>query len=1293
MKPSGIAEIQSFYKIQLNQIIEDERDFSQVEFYKNENTYSLNPEGEVIKLNLKNNYLESLSGLKSLSRSLTHLNLSGNKLKSIDELSTFTNLIFLDLSTNFIIELDSISNLENLEFLYLDNNQILELPIFQLPKIEILWLYSNNIVNINNLKFLQNLKSINLGNNQIIDISVLKGLKKLKQIYLNNNNIEDISVMDNFKDLIYLDLSENKITDILALKNIAISSDLKLGQNKIFDLTPLYFSLRDNKINFLNAFENPLRYPPFEIVQRGEGSIFSWFSMLFENVDIKIAESKRLKSNKLDIGNMGITDLSMFPELFKLNYLKELIISNEWAEYDEVNNKWLFVESENNRVKNNISNIPSELSKLKNLEKIVIGGDWKNKKGENYNKWRIDDISSVCQLSNLRFLNASNNQIKDISDILKLKNIEIIHLNNNKIIHVPNLDELKNLKEIYLSNNQIDNIDFLLRSTQIETVDLHSNGITNLIPLKELLQKSSIHLKNSSWEKKCISISKNSPNLNPPYEVLNLSKNDFLLYLKQLEYESKLNLKPYNNKEIKIVLVGNSYSGKSTFLNYLKTKRFKKGLPSTHWLVTEELENITIENVELKLRFFDFGGQDYYHDTHKMFFSSDSIYLLLWDENSNLLGKIENERDNSDEEIQVFPLEYWLDSIKIFAKKSLSESERQIEQLLDERDRRINSKVRNRRNGNWLNDLKKSNNIVSKVFDYKNILVIQNKIDIKKGFLNQQKLVNEYSNIYDFVNVSLLNKRGIKQFHECYIDILKRSLNYKRPLLTTWGIIKDNLNEVFTDVFIIDINGFKKRINDYLLIKLKEEYNKSDKEISSIIFKDDDEIILFANFLNEIGLVIFSSKNQNTNNTIVVNQNRFLKVVSKILNIAKEYKGEVDEKDLINIKFYKETIQILISHNIIFENIAKKNYVAPLFLPEKPDFLVNLLADVKTPFRRFKFDGFIPKSIILSVFSKIINIENVSNEDFYFWKNGLIFKNKNGYKVLLKFDIGLDLGFAYIDIFNFEKNSSDSFVKDVVKIINDIILNECNEYRELVTLDGKYFADCKKLIFNYESGINYIKAYSYESKNKTIKHINIYKYNKFMDDKLKKPNKKLFISYSKQDEAVVNRFIKHLSSLQSDGLIESWYCTELKAGEDWDQKIKEKLSAADIVCFMISPNFMSTPYIHKYEVKSIFSRYEKGDDVKIVPIILDFINWSRKYNFTSESGEELSWSLDKFTALPFTGKEVADFENENQAWYIVENALRVIINEDVNSEVDEDDIVRKFPPKIQEVYERIMSRK
>lgn len=1149
---------------------------------------------------------------------------------------------------------------------------------------------------VNDEGFLKELNIRNLNLNSIPEAfySGCADLKTIQVLNLRSNKIRSLgSFLRNMPSLISVDLRNNKIVDIEIFNELeARLSSIYLDDNNIFDLTPFYQKLKTEQIELLSFTNNPIVYP----VQTIKSSNDLIKAVDSNNLSIENLISKNLqeKQDSLDLGNLGITDLSWFHDLFRCTHLKRLILSNEWAEYNDSEEKWERRESKNKGPRNNLFSLSSELSKLTEIETLIVGGDWKSRFDSQNNNWRLKDISSIFKLIRLSFLNISNNRIEDISGLPNLTNLEIAHINNNNIAEVPDISILPKLREVYLSNNQIINIHFLISGVQLETVDLHSNKIDNLIPLESLLRRSKkgILVKDSSWEKRVISVSKNSPKIVPPYELLDQGNEGFFLYLKQMRYEEALKLDKYYNKEIKIILVGNSSAGKSTLLNYLKTKRFKRNIPVTHWLVTEELQNVIIDNGVFKLRFFDFGGQDYYHDTHKMFFSSDSVYLLLWDKESNRLGEIDDQRESPKKFTQVFPLEYWLDAIKIYAKKSLSESQRQMEQLLNERDRNINIKVRNRKIGNWTDDVLASSDLIGKIVDAKNTLIIQNKIDRSQGYLNQELLSKVYPGIYDFTNISLLRNKGKKYFEELYFEIIKKNPNYNRPLLATWGFIKDNLSEVFKDdEFIISIKMFKERVNTYLSVWLKNKLGKKDIQVAEILF-DDDDIILFANFLKEIGLVIYNSEQTELKDSIIVHQNKFLDEVYKILQVAKNNQGKFQEEGLSSVSHKNLVIKTLISHKIVFKDKQTTSYIAPLFLPEKPDLLVDLLSDIKTPFRRFRFKGFIPKSITLSIFSEVIYKLDISEEDFYYWKNGLIFKDKKTLqKVFLKFNIGYEYGCAYIDVFNFKSNQNDIYIKEFTKIITKVIGDEGIEVDELLTVDGMYFVELKKLIYRYENKINYITAKDFDDT--TSKQISVYKYTRLLEDSMKKPNKKLFISYSKQDEKLVNNFIDHLSSLQSLGVIESWYCTELKGGEDWDFKIKEKLNEADIVCFMISPKFMSTPYIHKYEVKHTFKRYAKGEDVKIIPIVLDYVDWSRTYSFQSESGEELVWSLNKFTALPFTQKEIKEFENENKAWYLIVNAIKTVIEEDINSEKNEDEIVRNFPPNIRKIYEDIIDGK
>jgi hypothetical protein len=66
-------------------------------------------------------------------------------------------------------------------------------------------------------------------------------------------------------------------------------------------------------------------------------------------------------------------------------------------------------------------------------------------------------------------------------------------------------------------------------------------------------------------------------------------------------------------------------------------------------------------------------------------------------------------------------------------------------------------------------------------------------------------------------------------------------------------------------------------------------------------------------------------------------------------------------------------------------------------------------------------------------------------------------------------------------------------------------------------------------------------------------------------------NKKLdlFISYSHADEGYIEEFIKHITPLKNNGLIENWYDRKIIAGQDFQDDIDNNLEDADIICLFI----------------------------------------------------------------------------------------------------------------------------
>ena len=130
---------------------------------------------------------------------LTYLDLSGNSISDISELSGLTALTYLNLSGN------SISNVSALR---------------RLTALKDLKLWGNSITDISALSGLTALTILHLDENSISNISALRGLTALTNLNLNGNSISNVSALEGLTALTTLNLSENPISNYDPLRKL-----------------------------------------------------------------------------------------------------------------------------------------------------------------------------------------------------------------------------------------------------------------------------------------------------------------------------------------------------------------------------------------------------------------------------------------------------------------------------------------------------------------------------------------------------------------------------------------------------------------------------------------------------------------------------------------------------------------------------------------------------------------------------------------------------------------------------------------------------------------------------------------------------------------------------------------------------------------------------------------------------------------------------------------------------------------------------------------------------------------
>ncbi len=129
---------------------------------------------------------------------------------------------------------------------------------------------------------------------------------------------------------------------------------------------------------------------------------------------------------------------------------------------------------------------------------------------------------------------------------------------------------------------------------------------------------------------------------------------------------------------------------------------------------------------------------------------------------------------------------------------------------------------------------------------------------------------------------------------------------------------------------------------------------------------------------------------------------------------------------------------------------------------------------------------------------------------------------------------------------------------------------------------------------------------------------------------------KLFISYSHKDEEMISKFLNHLAPLKHNGKIKEWYDRKIMTGDSFQDTIDNNLENADIICLMISDNFLASKACLEEKDVALKFRNEKG--IRVIPVILSPCAWTMH--------SELSHIL----ASPTDGKPITSFSDANEGW-------------------------------------------
>lgn len=803
----------------------------------------------------------------------------------------------------------------------------------------------------------------------------------------------------------------------------------------------------------------------------------------------------------------------------------------------------------------------------------------------------VTDIAPLQVLKGLRILACTNNAITDISPLAALKNLEVLYASINKIARLFPLQSLPKLKVIDLRDNSIEageELKGLLTLPALEELHVDNNPLRDIDPnvLRTLTGIESLRA-----------------------------------YFRNLEQQDQV-----VNNEVKLILVGNSTAGKSTLRRMLQGKGFDDREGTTHGIICDEwlLAPAEQNGAPLRVHMWDFGGQEYYHETHKLFFSQNTVYVILWEQKTNCNEVKEtkvniNSEDSvssHDEYIEHYSCEYWLKNIRHYAPDGP-------------------------------------------------VILIQNKIDKyhdPEAGLNAriQRMPDSFLDEFGVAHSFELSLKKVQEEKEDFLYDYKKFLHVlKRSLWQTAGAFKLEAD------FCAVKDGILQRKNE-------NTWSLSDFETFCRRQHPEIDLQRLTSYLRNISVILHFGDREELKDLVIINpvwvSEQIYKVLDKTVLGNSGRFTEAHVQGILN-KDARSFLALMNQLQIIFQEKDSKNYVAPQYLPDSNiNRYYHLLKDKMQ--RRFvlEFPRFLPKTIMNSILSRYA----ADAIEHSYYRYGLAFSTKYEQLNILEYDFSRNQIHFYSSKENDDQYNIRDIFEGILSLFDNIRIDEATlttldeeiqqklsngKVKVLLSIDGETFVNWNQLFLDRAKMVQENRVLIPERGQEI--HAGAFSTfylpkTRLLDKKTDAKSKpvKVFVSYAHKDEAYKDELLEHLSGLRRQGFIEQWTDRAILAGDKWDDSIRKSLAEAQVVLFLVSPSFLASDYIQDNEIRIALERNrpQEHGGVKIVPVPI------RNCDIDSSPLKDFQSAIGDL-------KPVSAWSNRDEAWMDVVNKLKIMIRE------------------------------
>lgn len=763
----------------------------------------------------------------------------------------------------------------------------------------------------------------------------------------------------------------------------------------------------------------------------------------------------------------------------------------------------------------------SKICLIENLLSLNLGGNL------------ISDYSCLERLKSLTTLNLSFSTIKNYDFLNSIKELRSLNLNHNKLTDISFLYKLNKINNLALSSNKIENINQLTNFTQLSSLNLDDNLITDLTPLIPILKQGLSITLQHGWG--AIMIGQN-PVIIPPVEIVKQGSQSVIDWFNAIKKELK---------EIKIILIGDPKSGKTSLLRRLKENRFVENEVQTDGVNIERLEFGKCKTFEkhttlhkLAGHFWDFGGQEIMHATHQFFLTKRSIYILVLDAR----------KDNN----VVTQIRHWVKRIKATGGNS-------------------------------------------------EIIIVANQSDINAGFgfENEYELQKEFPQIKYFIKISCKTNENIDLLKEKLEDLIPKAELFNTEIDVRWIDIKEHLQNEINDGYFLGEDRF---IEICKVSKLEEKASQKNaisflNDLGLVLHfnevKDHEYYILDPYWITYGVYQILTSKLAGDQKGIVS-----LSDLEYIINEEEDKKEIYLASNFKKIKYNNHQrrflLDILCQFKLCFYLPDRSHFIIPdLLETSEPEELTETIRNSEDAIQLIYEYEYLPKSIMPQI---LVETHFLHSK---IWRAGCILRYRDCEALITNYDNQIR-----IKVTNGHKIKKDllAIIRSKIDQINVKLTNNPNILIPLPGING--YADYEELLERDKDGETYFSIYKPEKRrfeiSQLLEGISTQDEMKQLLSEIKQNQENHSFEHNKiifnltEIMSKLELHYQYLVSIPQNDLIKNEIIDSIKNCSD-----QQKVDISNEIIQTISHAFEIHEDNLDEKIKEIFSDLSKTDDVQV----------------------------------------------------------------------------------------------